>query len=85
MWNSILPDDLPALGTNFHVPIFFIQGAEDRLTVTRLARVYFDEIRAPQKQFVVLPNVGHLAIFTARDAFFRVLVARVLPVALANQ
>jgi len=59
--------------------------AEDRLTVTRLARVYFAEIRAPQKQFVVLPNVGHLAIFTARDAFFRVLVARVLPVALANQ
>jgi pimeloyl-ACP methyl ester carboxylesterase len=85
MWNSILHDDLPALGTNFQVPIFFIQGAEDRLTVTRLARVYFDEIRAPQKQFVVLPSVGHLAIFTARDAFFRVLVARVLPVALANQ
>lgn len=85
MWNSILHDDLPALGANFHVPIFFIQGAEDRLTVTRLARVYFDEIRAPQKQFIVLPAVGHLAIFTARDAFLRVLAARVLPVALANE
>lgn len=85
MWNSILRDDLPALGTNFDVPIFFIQGAEDCLTVTRLARVYFDEIHAPQKHFVVLPNVGHLAVFTARDAFLRALVARVLPVALANQ
>ena len=85
MWNSILHDNLPALGTSFRVPIFFIQGAEDRLTVTKLARAYFDEIHAPEKQFIVLPNVGHLAIFTARDAFLRVLVARVLPVALANQ
>lgn len=85
MWNSILYDDLPALGTNFDMPIFFIQGAEDHLAVTGLARVYFDEIHAPQKQFVVLPSVGHLAIFTARDAFLRVLVARVLPVALANK
>jgi pimeloyl-ACP methyl ester carboxylesterase len=85
MWNSIVRDDLPALGTHFQVPIIFIQGAEDRLTVTRLTRVYFDEIRAPQKEFVVLPKVGHLAIFTARDAFLRVLVARVLPMARASE
>jgi pimeloyl-ACP methyl ester carboxylesterase len=85
MWSSMMRDNLPALGTDFHVPIFFIQGAEDHLTVTRLTRTYFDEIRAPQKQFVVLPNVGHLAIFTAPDAFLRVLVARVLPVATAGE
>ena len=83
LWNAILRDDLPALGTDFHVPIFFIQGAEDRLTVTALTRRYFDEIHAPQKQFIVLPEVGHLAIFTARDAFLRVLIDRVRPVVLA--
>lgn len=85
MWNSILHDDLPALGTRFQVPIFFIQGAEDRLTVTKLARAYFDEISAPQKQFVVLPDVGHLAIFTARVAFLQALVDHVLPAARANE
>lgn len=85
MWNSIVRDDLPALGTNFQVPIVFIQGAQDRLTVTKLTRTYFEQIHAPQKDFAVLPGVGHLAIFTAPDAFLHVLVVRVLPIARVNE
>ncbi len=83
MWESIMRDDLPRLGMSFQVPIFFIQGAEDRLTVTALARQYFDCIHAPEKKFIVLPGVGHLAIFTARQAFLRELVEWVRPVARA--
>jgi len=85
MWSSIMKDDLPSLGTAFQVPIFFIQGVQDRLTVTALTRRYFERIRAPEKEFIVLPKVGHLAIFTARDAFLHVLIDRVRPLALANQ
>ena len=85
MWESIMRDDLPRLGTSFQVPMFFIQGAEDRLTVTALARQYFDCIHAPEKKFIVLPGVGHLAVFTAREAFLRELVEWVRPVALAAE
>ncbi|MGH8220609.1 MAG: alpha/beta fold hydrolase [Steroidobacteraceae bacterium] len=83
MWESIMRDDLPKLGTDFRVPIVFIQGAEDHLTVTALARQYFDRIDAPSKKFIVLPHVGHLAVFTARDAFLRQLVEWVRPIAVA--
>ena len=83
MWESIMRDDLPALGTDFRIPIVFIQGAEDRLTVTAIARQYFDRIHAPSKQFIVLPQVGHLAVFTDRDAFLQQLIEWVRPIAVA--
>jgi len=74
MWESMLKDDLRALGLKFEIPIVLVQGAEDRLTVTALAKEYFDSISAPSKKFVVIPEVGHLAIFTGPDTFLRALV-----------
>lgn len=60
----------------------FVQGAEDRLTVTALAKDYFDGIEAPSKQFVVLEGAGHSAIFGDRDTFLNALDQRVRPLAL---
>lgn len=51
--------DLPALGTDFEVPVSFVQGAADLVTVPTLAREYFDAIEAPRKQFVLVPRAGH--------------------------
>jgi pimeloyl-ACP methyl ester carboxylesterase len=83
MWHSIMRDDLPRLGLDFQVPMFFIQGAEDDLTVTALARQYFERIHAPLKKLIVLPHAGHLAVFTARKAFLAQLIEWVRPVAAA--
>ncbi|MGA7541064.1 MAG: alpha/beta hydrolase [Steroidobacteraceae bacterium] len=83
MWSSIMQDDLPKLGVDFKVPIFFIQGAQDDLAVTALARKYFERIHAPLKKFIVLPQVGHLAIFAARKAFLAQLLKWVRPLAIA--
>lgn len=63
LWGEMIDDDLPQLGLEFHLPVVFVQGAEDRLTVTSLARDYFDRIEAPSKEFVVLDGAGHNAIF----------------------
>jgi pimeloyl-ACP methyl ester carboxylesterase len=82
MWSSIMHDDLPKLGVDFKVPIFFIQGAQDDLAVTALARQYFDRMHAPLKKFIVLPRVGHLAIFAARGAFLAQLLKWVRPLAI---
>ena len=84
MWTSMLADDLRKLGLDFELPMFFIQGAEDDLAVTALARAYFDQIRAPLKKFIVLADTGHLAIFTDRKAFLGQLVKWVRPVALSE-
>jgi pimeloyl-ACP methyl ester carboxylesterase len=84
MWTSILNDNLPSQSLHFDVPVIFIQGAEDRLTVTALAKSYFDSIDAPSKQFIVLPGVGHLAVFMGRDRFLQALVDDVRPLAVKN-
>jgi pimeloyl-ACP methyl ester carboxylesterase len=81
MWNSIMSDDLPKLGLDFKVPIFFILGAQDDLAVPALAHEYWESIRAPEKKFIVLHGAGHLALFRARPAFLRELVKWVRPVA----
>ena len=70
---------LKALGGDFRLPVFVIQGAEDFTTPTSLARTFVESIRAPRKAFVAIPEGGHFAVFMKRDAFLRELVATVLP------
>lgn len=51
--------DLPALGSDFRLPVYIVQGAEDLVTVPEIAKRYFDRIAAPDKQFVLVPRTGH--------------------------
>ncbi len=51
--------DLPALGTDFAIPIFLVQGQEDINALPELAKAYLDTIKAPRKQFISVPGTGH--------------------------
>ena len=73
--------DSAALGGEFAVPVFVIQGAEDFTTPTSLARRLVASIHAPRKEFVTIEGGGHFAVFMKSDAFLNELVARVLPLA----
>jgi pimeloyl-ACP methyl ester carboxylesterase len=79
LWSAILADDLPSLGLDFEVPMYFLQGSEDLVTETDLVRAYFERIHAPAKDLVVLQGDGHLAIFNARERFLRELVKHIRP------
>ena len=68
-----------ALGGEFALPVFVIQGAEDFTTPTRLAEAFVDSIHAPRKAFVPIEGGGHFAVFMKSDEFLEELVARVLP------
>ena len=71
--------DLPRLGTEFQVPLFFVQGAEDLLTTPDVTQRYVDSLKAPHKALVVLPQVGHDPNRLMVDAQFRLLRERILP------
>jgi pimeloyl-ACP methyl ester carboxylesterase len=73
--------DLPVLGTNFVVPIFVFQGAEDNIAPAELARAYVDSITAPQKEFVPIMGAGHVAMITRNDEFLTLLDQWVRPLA----
>jgi pimeloyl-ACP methyl ester carboxylesterase len=79
LWSTLMADDLPSLGLDFDVPMYFIQGSEDLVTETSRVRDYFDRIHAPAKDLVILHCAGHLAIFNARKRFLQELVKHLRP------
>jgi pimeloyl-ACP methyl ester carboxylesterase len=76
--------DLPALGTNFAIPIFIIQGQEDLTAVPELAKAYFDSIKAPRKQFYLVAGTGHEPSAPQLDLTLKVLTEQVRPLALEH-
>jgi pimeloyl-ACP methyl ester carboxylesterase len=76
--------DARQMGATYAVPIFIINGAEDQNTPTDLAQTFFDGIRAPEKQFVVLKGGAHNAVLTEPDAFLHELVLHVRPTAVCG-
>jgi pimeloyl-ACP methyl ester carboxylesterase len=51
--------DLSALGTDFEIPLFIVQGEQDLVAVPYLARAFLDRLTAPQKEFYLVPGAGH--------------------------
>lgn len=77
--------DLPALGTDFSILIFILLGQEDLTAVPELAKTYFDTIKAPRKQFYLVPGTGHEPSATELDMTLKVLTAQVRPLALEER
>ncbi|CAN5144850.1 alpha/beta hydrolase [soil metagenome] len=71
--------DLPAMGLEFSIPLYFLHGAQDLVTVPEIARRYFDSITAPDKAFVLVPEAGHDPNAATVDAMYRLLKTRLQP------
>lgn len=46
-------------GLDFKIPVYLIQGQEDILTPNEITKVYFDKIKAPKKEFFLIPGAAH--------------------------
>jgi pimeloyl-ACP methyl ester carboxylesterase len=84
MSGPIMEVDLAASGTEFAVPMFVFQGANDNITPVPPVRAYVDSIRAPQKRLVLIADAGHMVMMTKSDEFLRMLVQWVRPLGLAR-
>jgi pimeloyl-ACP methyl ester carboxylesterase len=75
--------DIPSFGTDFAIPFFVFQGAEDNVTPVAPVRDYVANIHAPRKELVLIPNAGHSVMATRSDEFLALLLDRVRPFATA--
>ncbi|MGD1070837.1 MAG: alpha/beta hydrolase [Bryobacteraceae bacterium] len=82
MYEKMFSTDLPSLGLDFKIPVFFFQGADDARTLAPVAKEYFDEIDSPHKEFVLFEGGGHFAIWSMSGRFLHELIVRVRPFAL---
>ena len=76
--------DLPALGTSFAIPVFIIQGQQDLTAAPELAKAYFDSIKAPCKQFYLVPGTGYEDSATSLALTLKVLIEQVPPLTLTS-
>ena len=76
--------DLPALGMDFSVPVFVIQGERDLTALPELARAYVDGIKAPAKKFFLLPGAGHAPSAALWTLTHTVLMQEARPLAREN-
>jgi pimeloyl-ACP methyl ester carboxylesterase len=79
--NDMLAEDLPRTAPKLAVPFIVIQGADDIVTPTAVAKHYFDAVQAPIKKWIELPGAGHFAIVTHATQFDDALVRDVRPLA----
>jgi pimeloyl-ACP methyl ester carboxylesterase len=83
-----LPDqmklDLPKTAATIDTAFFIIQGHDDIMTPTPAAVDYFNLVKAPKKELVLIPDAGHFAFMTAPDASLAALTDKVRPVAIAR-
>lgn len=77
--NQVAVLDVPSFGTDFAIPFFVFQGAEDNVTPVAPVRDYVASIRAPRKELVLIPNAGHSVMVTRSDEFLALLRDRVKP------
>jgi pimeloyl-ACP methyl ester carboxylesterase len=66
-------------GINFNFPVYLIQGEEDILTPMEISQTYFDNIKAPSKEFFVIPGAAHGLNQSVVDLHFNILVEKILP------
>lgn len=75
--DAVEQEHLPSLGTSFEIPFFVFQGAADNVTPVGPVREYLQNVSAPYKELVLIPNAGHNAISTRSDAFLNLLLEHV--------
>jgi len=84
----VVPDqiatDLPHTACDIHTTYFVIQGEDDVVAPTQAAVDYFECIKAPKKELILIPNAGHFAFMTASDKFLQALTTKVRYVAIAR-
>ena len=82
MFEEIKASNALRLGTRFEVPFFVFQGESDVITLTSLAKEYFNEVDAPIKKLALIKDAGHFAAFSHPDEILAELLNHVRPLAI---
>ena len=69
---------------DFSIPLFFFEGTDDLVTPVEPAHAYFEQVRAPRKEFVLFKGRDHFLPFDRPDEFLAQLMERVRPLALST-
>jgi pimeloyl-ACP methyl ester carboxylesterase len=84
LWPELMQVDLFRSVPELKVPVFFLEGRHDHEVPSDIAARYFAALRAPSKELIWFENSAHMVNSEERDLFNRILVEKVLPIAVGR-
>lgn len=78
LWDKMITTDLTKEVQKLEIPVYFCDGIYDYTVSYRLAKVYFDKLRAPMKGFYTFYKSAHSPLFEEPEKFERILQEDVL-------
>lgn len=71
--------DMRDYETDYQIPVYYIMAENDYVSPYPLAKEFFDEIMAPDKQIFSIPESGHLPFIENKAEFDRILLEVIRP------
>jgi len=71
--------DVHNYGLEYDIPVYYIMGEDDWQTPYSLAKEFFPNIIAPDKEFFSIPGAGHMTMSDNKEEFTRVLRGNIKP------
>jgi len=84
LWLQLFKVDLFQSVPELKVPVFFMEGRHDHEVPSDIAARYFAALKAPAKELIWFENAAHMVNSEERDLFNKILVEKVLPIAVAG-
>ena len=66
-------------GLEFKIPVYLIHGAGDIMTTKETAKEYFDQLKAPKKEFFLIHGAAHGHNLAIVDAQYKIVKEKILP------
>lgn len=85
LWPQLLKVDLFKTVPEMKIPVFLMEGRHDHEVPSEIAARYFAVLKAPAKELIWFENAAHMVNSEERDLFNKILVEKVLPIALAGK
>jgi proline iminopeptidase len=79
LWDPLLNQKLVDLVKKVEVPVYILQGRHDYQTCFELAKIYFDSLQAPRKEFIEFSNSAHMLPYNLEiDKFHDIMINKIL-------
>ncbi|MCM3442924.1 alpha/beta fold hydrolase [Metabacillus halosaccharovorans] len=77
LWEELCSYNIAESIYELDVPVYFVMGRHDKI-VHDLVETFYQKVKAPRKNILILENSGHMACFEEPDVFNSFMINKVL-------
>jgi pimeloyl-ACP methyl ester carboxylesterase len=79
LWDPLMNQQLVDVVRKVDVPVYILQGRHDYQTCYDLAKIYFDSLQAPRKEFIEFSNSAHMLPYNLEvEKFHDIMINKIL-------